>query len=45
MAQYKRSKRSIKAYKEILFHKGKDDFVSELTEATSSFFVGEEVEK
>ncbi len=45
MAQYKRSKRSIKAYTGVLFHKGKGDVVSELTEAASSFCIGEEVEK
>lgn len=45
MAQNKRPKRSIKAYKEILFYKGKGDVVSELTEAASSFCIGEEVEK
>lgn len=44
MAQYKRSKRSIKACTGILFHKGKGDVVSELTEASSPFCI-EEVEK
>ena len=41
MAQ-KKPEGSIKAYPWILFHRRKDDVVSELTEAASSFCVGEQ---